>query len=133
MACRSDYSQEQKHFDDECTRVINFLNELETGYLDPNFMKKKEYGLNQAVLDYKTEQLCTRLQSVDVSKYSLDLQIWWRDHLRADVKRIQDELDLIKTTKEKSIALAKLTPHEREILGITNSWDGLLKEISDEK
>ena len=46
------------------------------------------------------------------------MQIWWRDHLAADKERIEKELNAIETQAEKEIALAKLTPHERKLLGL---------------
>lgn len=42
-------------------------------------------------LDEKTAELCSKLKEIeDVSKYSLELQMWWRDHQIADQKRKSD-------------------------------------------
>lgn len=46
------------------------------------------YGEISAI-DQHTEMLCDFCQKNDVTKYSLELQIWWRDHHKADKDRIQ--------------------------------------------
>jgi hypothetical protein len=68
--------------------------------------------------DKMVAKLCKRLQSVDVKDYSLEMQIWWRDHQAADKARVEAELAKAKDAKAKKAALAKLTPHEKKLLGI---------------
>ena len=68
--------------------------------------------------DHKTDLLCTWCQSNDVSKQSLELQIWWRDHQEWDAQRIADELEEEEDDKARAIAMSKLTPYERDLLGI---------------
>ena len=60
---------------------------------------------------------------MDETEYSLEMQIWWRDHQKADKKRIQQELkkrqQQLKENKEKfdlNKALEKLTPYERRLI-----------------
>jgi len=67
--------------------------------------------------DTMVSRLCERLQSVDVTKYSLEMQIWWRDHQAADKKRVEREMQERKTADERETALSKLTPYERKLLG----------------
>jgi hypothetical protein len=31
--------------------------------------------------------LCARLRQVDVTQYSLEMQLWWRDHQQVDALR----------------------------------------------
>jgi len=62
--------------------------------------------------------LCSKLQNLDVSQYSLELQTWWRDHKEADRKRLDDEIERQKTNEERANALSKLTPYERKLLGL---------------
>jgi len=75
------------------------------------------YGMT-ANLDRDTNQLCDFCHSNDVSKFSLELQIWWRDHQRADKERLEREQQKAKKTKEKKEALKKLTTYERNLLNI---------------
>jgi hypothetical protein len=60
--------------------------------------------------------LCRRLQSVDVTKYSLEMQIWWRDHQKSDRERLEKEVAEQATKTAKEQALSKLTDYERELL-----------------
>jgi hypothetical protein len=46
------------------------------------------------------------------------MQIWWRDHQAADRARVEEELAAAADAKAKKAAIAKLTPHERKLLGI---------------
>ena len=53
----------------------------------------KVYNLGKELLETAANSvvatLCARLQKVDVTKYSLEMQIWWRDHRKADVERMK--------------------------------------------
>ena len=68
--------------------------------------------------DAMTAELCSRLQEVDVSDYSLEMQMWWRDHKAADKKRAEAAVAKAKTAKQRAAAINKLTPHERKLLGL---------------
>lgn len=65
-----------------------------------------------------TEALCSRLQKLNVSDYSLEMQMWWRDHMLADTQRVVRELAEEQTGKAREAALAKLTPYERSLLNL---------------
>jgi hypothetical protein len=69
--------------------------------------------------DQLVNELCNALQGADVSTFSLEMQIWWRDHQAADEERIAKELALATLTFQQEAALAKLTPHERQLLGLS--------------
>lgn len=43
---------------------------------------------------------------------------WWERHLERDRCRLADDLKALHDEKEREAAIAKLTPHERKILGI---------------
>jgi hypothetical protein len=64
------------------------------------------------------QQVCEQLQDVDVTKYSLELQTWWRDHQEADKKRLEKEISDSDLEIEKLKALDKLTPYEKKLLGL---------------
>lgn len=122
MPCRSDY-MEPNAMEIEHSKVLALLNELKTGKLSEKYgdgNDRNVYGnTTQEILDKKTEELCTALQKVKkITKYSLEMQIWWRDHQAADKKRLQAELKSKRTAKAKEAAIAKLSKHERKILGL---------------
>lgn len=75
------------------------------------------YGEVSAIHEH-TALLCKFCENNDVTGHSLELQIWWRDHLEADKVKLQAQLDKAKTDKEKEVALEKLTPNERALLGL---------------
>lgn len=68
--------------------------------------------------DAMTAELCSRLQEVDVREYSLEMQIWWRDHQEADRQRAKAAVRKAKNEKQRKAAIKKLTPHERKLLGL---------------
>jgi hypothetical protein len=69
--------------------------------------------------DEMVAKLCALIQKQpDVSTFSLELQMWWRDHQAADKARIETELRLQSEAGEREVALAKLTPYERKLLGL---------------
>lgn len=112
MPCNSDYMNPTNQ-EINSLEVINFLKEVgeKVGKYDKNYGR-----IN--TLDKDVSKLCSICQKIDVSKYSLELQIWWRDHQEADKKRIQKEINDKKDKKLKEKALSKLTSYERKLLGI---------------
>lgn len=123
MPCNSDHLR-ATHKEREMSRVACLLDEL-AGKKKINRDHWDGYHprvYNQRVdADAMTAELCSRLQEVDVSDYSLEMQIWWRDHKAADKKRAEAAIAKAKTDKQKRAALAKLTPHERKLLGLSKS------------
>lgn len=124
MGCRSDY-MEPTSFEVENSKVLALLEELKTGKLPEWYSpggSDKAYGNTTKLgLDLNTEMLCMALQikkASEISKMSLEMQMWWRDHKAADKKRIKEEIDAKKTLKAKEVAIAKLTPFERKLLGL---------------
>jgi hypothetical protein len=75
-------------------------------------------GLIKQEQDVVVESLCSKLQNLDVSKYSLEMQMWWRDHQAADKARIEKELAEETNGVDRARALGKLTSHERKLLGL---------------
>lgn len=75
------------------------------------------YG-NTDTLNRDASELCEFCaDSADISKHSLELQIWWRDHQQADKERLEREQAKNKTEQEKQEALSKLTDYEKGLLG----------------
>jgi hypothetical protein len=121
MPCNSDYlepSQGEKNL----AVIYGLLDELQTGQLPQEFGRgtdPRAYNkANKKHLDDKTEELCSKLQTTDVTKYSLEMQMWWRDHQRADKERVDREFQKQQTEEAKRSALSKLTDYERRLLGL---------------
>ncbi len=123
MPCNSDY-MEANQSEKNLSVVYGLLDELETGKLPSNFgdgYDKRVYNkhLSKAHLDEKTEELCSKLQNTDISKFSLEMQMWWRDHQKADKERLEKEIKDKTTELEKQKALSKLSNYERKLLGLS--------------
>jgi len=121
MPCRSDY-MDPTQFEKNLSEVYQLLDELKTGELSENFgngYDDRVYnkGLSKSHLDKKTAELCSLLKKTDVTKYSLEMQMWWRDHQKADKERLLAERQKRQDKKEIKEALAKLTEKERKLLG----------------
>lgn len=122
MPCNSDYLSPQRT-EIEMSRVLCLLDELN----GRQWSKEQWAGLHGGAYgqnlqkrqrDALVAKLCQRLQSVDVTKYSLELQMWWRDHKEADKKRVEQEVAAARFQAERAAVIAKLTPYERELLGV---------------
>jgi len=124
MPCNSDYMEADER-ECELTKVVQLLDELDgKGPPDPetygNGYDKRVYNDWQDGGVKFVVELCNRLQKLEtcISDYSLEMQMWWRDHQRADRERIEFELRRKKTKRSRDAALAKLTPYERSLLGL---------------
>ena len=91
MPCNAQYMNPHES-EKNLSVVYGLLDELETGILPSNFgdgYDKRVYNkhLPEEHLDEKTKELCSKLKNTDVSKFSKEMQIWWREHQEADAKR----------------------------------------------
>lgn len=122
MPCRSDY-MEATPLEVEMSIVLALLEELKTGKL-PDYYNHGEdhrvYGCStKTMLDEKTAELCKKLRTTArIYKLSLELQVWWRNHQEFDRRRMRQEVLALGTEADRRIALKKLTPKERRLLGI---------------
>lgn len=95
MPCNSSY-QDPTQFEIELSKVYALLDELETGNLKDGWntgMDSRVYNknLDNSILDEKTAELCYKLQKIStrrLSKFSLEMQIWWRDQLTTEERKI---------------------------------------------
>lgn len=122
MPCNSDYMYATPS-EVAMSQVACLLDELDGIPLNQNHWQGYHpsvynHHLDKFACDLMVETLCSRLQNDDVSKRSLEMQIWWRDHQRADKERIEAEVQKAKTESEKNEALAKLTDYEKKLLGL---------------
>ena len=126
MPCNGDYLAANGK-EVQLSRVACLLDELDgkpinrgyrEGYHPAVYNNRALQTPHSAAADRLVAELCERLQGVDVTKYSLELQMWWRDHQAADKARIEHELARKKDDAARKSAIAKLTTHERKLLGL---------------
>ena len=124
MGCNSDYL-EPTNKEVEASKVLALLEEVKTGVL-PDYFGEGTYHKvynkdSSAILEKKVPSLCKKLSKKsesEIKDYSLELQLWWRDHLKADKERLEASLKLAKEKKERDALIAKMTPHEKSLLGL---------------
>lgn len=122
MPCNSDYMS-ASGMEKSISIVACLLDELDgitttkswwEGYhprVYNNYTKEK--------VDKMVAELCSRLQEVeDITKCSLEMQIWWRDHQRADKARIEAELEAQKRQADREALINRLSKYERSLLGV---------------
>lgn len=116
MGCRSDYSGPSAR-QKESLVVSDLLTEVgkyEGMPLREGDSRMESWYGDVNLLDKNTAKLCKFCKKNDVSGFSLELQIWWRDHQAADVKREESE----EKGKLKKEALAKISKADRKLLGL---------------
>jgi hypothetical protein len=119
MPCNSNYMN-ATNMEVKLSQVACLLDELEGNPIISshwNGYHPKVY-CQQVNADKLVSTLCKKLQKVDISKYSLEMQLWWREHQIADKERIEEEIAKKKTASERQRALAKLNEYERNLLGL---------------
>ena len=121
MPCNCEYLN-PTNLEQELSKVACLLDELRGRPWNPDNWKgyhPKVYGKATKELgDSLVAKLCSELQGLNVTTYSLEMQIWWRDHQRADKKRLKKEMENLKDEEAKNLALAKLTSYEKRLLGL---------------
>lgn len=128
MPCRSDYL-EPNQFEVEAGRLDCLLTELKTGeHVNPQSPEWRgghpmyyNRGPTKSDIDSLTAALCKRLTAMtpeQIQQCSLEMQIWWRNHQRADAKRKAIAQENRRQEAMRKRALAKLTPEEQKALGL---------------
>jgi hypothetical protein len=115
MPCVSGYLEPTER-ERESARVVEFLHEIH-GNAFNHERPMDPYGRVQS-LDVDTRTLCEWCQTHDVTAMSLELQLWWQRHQKADAARRDAERAKIERDRLAAQGLAKLTPDERKALGI---------------
>jgi hypothetical protein len=122
MPCNSDYMAATS-LERELSKVACLLDEVAGKQCAPGDVSgyhRRVYGKATRELgDQLVDELCNALQGADVSKFSLEMQIWWRDHQAADEERIQKEVADNTLALQREAALSKLTAYERGLLGLS--------------
>lgn len=122
MPCNGDYMNPTQQ-EINLSVVYGLLDELKTGKLPERFgdgydSRVYSKGFTKKHLDKKTKELCSKLQKTDVTKFSLEMQMWWRDHQNADKERLKKQMEEHKHEEERKKALSKLSVYERKLLGL---------------
>lgn len=126
MPCNSDHLNATQ-LEVECSRILILLDELDgkgppkpkSGGWDGYDKRVYNERLDRGFADELTAELCGRISKIkDLSKYSLELQVWARDHKIADAKRKKREAEEKQKAAARKKALAKLTKAERKVLGL---------------
>lgn len=119
MPCNSDY-MEPTGKEVALSQVACLLDELDGKPINRSHWNGNHPAVYSKAFngDKLVAELCSRLQKTDVTKHSLEMQIWWRDHQAADKARLEREIKQQKLAKRKAAAVAKLTPYERRLLGL---------------
>lgn len=91
MPCNSDHMNPHPK-EVIASQCLTLLDELQGKGFDSSHYDgyhPMAYGksLSKQRCDQLTASLCEKLQKTDVTKYSLEMQIWWRDHKKADEER----------------------------------------------
>lgn len=120
MLSKSDYLY-PTNYEVQISRVACLLGEIEGRQCESDWWKGYHpdvYGkVTNELGNSLIAQLCDLLQKESVTKYSLEMQLWWRDYQKADKERLDREIQERTAAAEKEAALAKLTPYERKLLG----------------
>ena len=119
MPCKADYLSASNR-EVELSKVASLLDELDGKPIDPLHWRGYHPAIysQQVNGDALVSELCLRLHNADVSQFSLEMQIWWRDHQRADKERLEHELRRKTEDSERKAAIEKLTAYERNLLGL---------------
>lgn len=112
MPCDSSHMN-PTHVERNSATVIRHLREV--GLTD---RRENAYG-DVRRLSEDTAALCDWCKTHDVTAQSLELQIWWRDHQRADREKEYAEVLRAEGERIRRRAIAKLTDDECKALGLT--------------
>lgn len=124
MPCNGDYMN-ANGLEIQISQVLCLLDELKTGKpVNPESNKWQGYhplvynkGLNKEYADKVVAELCDKLKKVrSVKKYSLEMQLWWREHQAADRARKTKEKKQSLENKALSNLLDKLSSREFKLL-----------------
>jgi hypothetical protein len=90
MGCNSDYMS-TNNYEIEISKVACLLDELDGKKFEKShwngYHPKVYCKVTRELGDKLVAELCGKLQNLDVKNYSLEMQMWWRDHQAADDKQ----------------------------------------------
>jgi hypothetical protein len=116
MPCSSEHLEPTAR-EAESVRVLEFLREIQELAFDHDSPHYGPYG-HPGTLDKDTANLCDWCRAHDVKQKSLELQLWWQKHRRADAIREAHDQAEQRTRQLRLSAASKLTPEERRAVGL---------------
>ena len=126
MPCNCDYMNPSAE-EIEVSKMACILDELNGGEIDKTYWKgyhPKVYSqtydrYNNPVSKKELEAiLVDALSKVDVTQYSLEVQMWWRDYQELKQIKIKKQRAKCKKIDIRKRALDKLTDEEKIALGL---------------
>lgn len=109
------YTEPPSAYENTERDLNNLLDEIGEG--TPRIGSGNIWGrMRNLSINEMTQMLCEWCQKNDVTEKSLELQIWWRDHQKADRKRTRREKNEQAQAKLAVQARKKLTTAEFEAL-----------------
>lgn len=114
MPCNCDHMEPSQR-ENASREVLTHLYDLGYETEKPGYYGRVE------TLDRDIAKLCSWCKSnpSEVSKQSLELQIWWRDHQKTDEKKKLAEIERQRKQAVREKALSKLTGEEKAALEIS--------------
>lgn len=126
MPCRcDDFDPPMYHL--TASRLFMLVDEVKgKGPPDPDKylseIDNRVYKSDYKELDKMTAFLCKKLNDTPkktISNYSLELQLWWRNHQIVDARRKKVEEERARINELKQKALSKLTDEEKKALRLS--------------
>ena len=114
MPCDSQYMNHTGE-EKESGRVLEFLKEISGEKFDH---ENPSYYGHVATLNEDTAKLCAWCRANDVSRMSLELQLWWKRHQQHDKEREEREAADRHREHLRKKAIAKLSEAEAIALGL---------------
>lgn len=109
----------------ELSRVRTFLDETDGKEFDADHHRGYHPAIycqtvSKGTADRLVEELCKRCQMLDLTKFSLELQIWWRDHQKVDQAR--EDLEKVEKMEEVQEKIDALSNAELRLLKRIPNW-----------
>jgi len=125
MPCNCDH-MEPTYREAKLGHIRSLLDELSGLFFNhaKSSMHRSVYneGISDEVADSWISDLCKRCTTLEVRgelmSWSLELQIWWRDHKIEDAKKAAEIKEVLHKIKARNTVIDKLTAEERKVLGV---------------
>ena len=133
MGCRNDYMEPNER-EIEASKLYCIIDDLggkqfSSSSWSGNHPKAYGKSITQEKLDKLTAKICSRLSNANVTVYSLELQLWWRDHQAADKIHLEEDKEEKRLAKRRLAAVKRLTVKQREALGLDERGNRLSHTI----
>lgn len=116
MPCYCDPPSDLEEEVQKTSELVREIDGKTFDHSDPESRMKSD----DVILQKNTRKLCKWCKENDdkVASMSLELQLWWRDHQRADAKHKKEQKESERRQRARIKALKKLTSEERKALRV---------------